>query len=213
MTIWSFFFVRGATLGLSAMASPGPFQAFLLAQTLKNGWRRTLPAALAPLVSDGPIIALVLLVLTQTPDWFLSVLQILGALFILYLAWGAFTAARKVDATPGGVAEVAGQNFLKAALMNALSPGPYLFWGLVAGPIVIEGWRQSPTLGLGFVLGFYLALVGGFAALIILFGTASQLGPRVSKALGYVAAITLLGFGLYQLWRGMSTLMGLGGIG
>ena len=193
---------------MSAMATPGPFQAFLLSQTLKNGWRRTLPAALAPLVSDGPIITLVMLILTQTPDWFLSVLQIFGGLFILYLAWGAFVAAKKVDATLEVSGEAAGQNFLKAALMNALSPGPYLFWGLIAGPIVIEGWRQSPALGLSFVLGFYLALIGGFAALIFLFGTASQLGPRVSKILGMVAAVALLGFGLYQLWRGMSNLIG-----
>ena len=172
-----------------------------------------MPAALAPLVSDGPIIVLVLLVLTQTPDWFLSVLQILGGLFILYLAWGAYVAARSVNVTLEKPAKATGQNFLKAMLMNALSPGPYLFWGLIAGPIVIEGWRQSPALGLSFVLGFYLTLIGGFATLIILFGTASQLGPRIGKILGFVAAIALLGFGLYQLWRGMSTLIDLGGIG
>ncbi|MBI1880094.1 MAG: hypothetical protein HYR94_18055 [Chloroflexi bacterium] len=79
------YFLQGLTLGLSATATPGPFQAFLLAQTLKNGWKRTLPATLAPLVTDGPIIFLVLLVLTQTPGWFLNVLQIAGGLFVLYL--------------------------------------------------------------------------------------------------------------------------------
>jgi threonine/homoserine/homoserine lactone efflux protein len=190
------------------MATPGPFQAFLLAQTMKNGWQRTLPAALAPLVSDGPIVALVLLVLTQTPDWFLSVLQILGGLFILYLAWGALSAAKSTGSSLEVSAEAAGQNFMKAALMNALSPGPYLFWGLIAGPIVIEGWRRSPALGLSFVLGFYLTLIGGFAAFIILFGTASRLGPRVSKILSGVAAVALLGFGVYQLWSGVGALSG-----
>ena len=204
----AFYFIRGATLGLSAMATPGPFQAFLVSQTIKNGWRRTLPAALAPLVSDGPIVALMLLLLTQTPDWFLSGIQILGGLFVMYLAWGAFAAARKMGTSLEVLPEAAGQNFLKAALMNMLSPGPYLFWGLLAGPIVIEGWRQSPATGLSFVFGFYLALIGGFAAFVILLGTASRFGPRVSKILGYVAAAALFIFGLYQLWRGASAFIG-----
>ena len=199
----TFYFIRGATLGLSAMATPGPFQAFLMSQTIKNGWRHTLPAALAPLISDGPIVALMLLLLTQTPDWFLSGIQILGGLFVLYLAWGAFAAAKKMGTSLEVLPEAAGQNFFKAALMNMLSPGPYLFWGLLAGPIVIEGWRQSPAIGLSFVVGFYIALIGGFAAFIILLGTASRFGPRVSRILGFVAALALFIFGLYQLWRGI----------
>jgi threonine/homoserine/homoserine lactone efflux protein len=208
ISILIFYFLRGATLGLSAMATPGPFQAFLLAQTLKNGWRRTLPASLAPLVGDGPIIALVLLVLTQTPDWFLSVLQILGGLFILYLARGAFLAAKTTDSAPVVSEEAAHQNFFKAVLMNTLSPGPYLFWSVIAGPIVVEGWRQLPALGLSFVLGFYVTLIGGFASFVILFATASQLGPKVNKILSGVSAVALLGFGLFQLWRGVGALVG-----
>lgn len=66
------FLFQGITLGFSAGVSPGPFQAYLFSQTLKNGGRRTLPAVLAPLLSDGPII---LLVLTQTPAWFLRAVQ------------------------------------------------------------------------------------------------------------------------------------------
>ena len=83
------FFLRGLALGLPAAAQPGPFQAYLLSQTMKNGWRHTLPAALAPLLSDGPIIILVVLILTQLPPWFLRVVRIAGGVFILYLAWKA----------------------------------------------------------------------------------------------------------------------------
>jgi len=203
-----FFFLQGATLGLSASATPGPFQAFLLSQTLRNGWRHTLPASLAPLISDGPIIALALLVLTQTSDSFLDILRVLGGLFILYLAWSATVALKSTGVAPEYSAETTHQNFLKAALMNALSPGPYIFWGVLAGPIVLEAWRQSPDLGLSFVLGFYGMLIGSFAALIILFATASQLGPRVNKILMGVSAVALLLFGVYQLCTGFVNLMG-----
>ncbi len=82
--------LQGLLLGFPAAAQPGSMQAYLLAQTVKNGWRRTLPAALAPLISDGPIILFVLLLLTYMPPLFLSLLQIAGGGFLLYLAWGAY---------------------------------------------------------------------------------------------------------------------------
>ena len=86
------FLLQGFTLGFAAGAQPGPFQTYLISQTLSQGWRRAWIAAFAPLLSDGPIVALVLLVLSQVPDWFQRVLQIVGGLFVLYLAWGAFKA-------------------------------------------------------------------------------------------------------------------------
>ncbi len=203
-----FYLLQGATLGLTASATPGPFQAFLLSQTLRNGWRQTLPAALAPLISDGPIVFLVLLVLTQTPDWFLNGLQIGGGLFILYLARNAALSLKKAGNPLKISNEAARQNLLKGALMNALSPGPYLFWSILAGPIVLQGWRQSPGLGMSFVLGFYGTLIGGFAAFVMIFATASHLGPKVSKLLTGLSAIALLFFGVYQLWTGIAGIAG-----
>lgn len=197
------FLLQGLVLGLPAAAQPGPFQAYLLAQTMKNGWRRTLPAALAPLLSDGPIILLVLLVLTQLPAGFLRALQIAGGLFILYLAWGAYKTFRTADFSVPPNPTASQQSVLEAALMNALNPNPYIFWSLAAGPILLEAWRISPLHGLAFLLGFYGTLIGGFALFIILFGTARQLGPRVSRALSGVSVVALLLFGLWQLVTGL----------
>jgi len=121
------YFLQGATLGLSASATPGPFQAFLLSQTLKNGWRHTLPAALAPLISDGPIVFFVLLLLTQTSNSLLDTLRIAGGLFILYLAYGTAKSIRQAIATPQATTESSRRSVLNGALMNALSPGPYIF--------------------------------------------------------------------------------------
>ncbi len=185
---------------------PGPLQAFLLSQTLKNGWRRTLPAACAPLISDGPIVLLVLVILTQTPQWFLQLLQIIGGLFLLYLAYGAFRAyqtAVSPQPTPPGTSQ---QSLLKAALMNFLSPNPYIFWATIAGPIFISGWREAPIYGVSFVLGFYATLIGGFMAFIGLFALTSKLDPRVSRLLSLISAVALLLFGIYQLWNGLSFL-------
>jgi threonine/homoserine/homoserine lactone efflux protein len=201
------YFVQGLTLGVSAGATPGPFQAFLLARTLKNGWRRTLPVALAPLISDGPIVALVLIVLTRLPGWFLQAMRIGGGLFLIYLAVMTYRTFRAmaVDAEPE--AGEAGQSLAEAALINALSPGPWLFWSTVNGPLLVQGWRESPSHAGAFLLAFYGFMIAMNGALIVLFGTARRLGQRVTRALTGISAGALLALGVYQLGRGIVELM------
>jgi threonine/homoserine/homoserine lactone efflux protein len=196
--------IQGLGYGFVAAVQPGPFQAYVISQALSHGWRRALPMALAPLVSDGPIIALVLLVLSQVPDSLQRFLYIAGGLFILYLARGAFIAWRDFDPAASPTTTGSQQSLLKAAAMNLLSPGPYIFWSLVTGPILLTGWRESPADGLAFLAGFYIAMVGSMGGLILLFGTARQLGPKVNRALLGVSAVALVGFGLHQLWLGIS---------
>ncbi|MBN1642162.1 MAG: LysE family transporter [Anaerolineae bacterium] len=197
------YLVQGVGYGFAAAAQPGPFQAYLLSQTLKRGWRRALPIALAPLISDGPIIALVLLVLSRVPEGMIRVLQIAGGLFTLYLAWRAYRAWRAEDARAVEV-RAPPRTLLHAALMNALAPGPYLYWSTITGPILITGWRAAPANGVGLLAGFYAAMVSTLAAMIVLFGTAQRLGARVTRVLCAASVVILAGFGLYQLAQGLS---------
>lgn len=195
------FLLQGIGYGFAAAAQPGPFQTYLISQTLRNGLRRTLIAALAPLVSDGPIIALVLLVLSRVPDSLRIILYLAGGMFILYLARGAFLAWRRFDPTAATQAALGQQSLWRAALMNALSPGPYLYWSLVTGPLLLQGWRISPTHGIGFLAGFYITIVATLVAIIVIFSSARQLGPRVNRALIGISAVALAGFGGYQFYQ------------
>ena len=195
--------IQGIGYGFAAAVQPGPFQTYLISQTLSRGWRRALPVALGPLVSDGPIVALVLLVLSRVPESLQRFLYIAGGLFILYLARNAFLTWRNFDMAAAVAAQSGQQSLLKAGLMNALSPGPYMYWSLVTGPVLLAGWREAPANGIGFLAGFYVALIASLAGLVVLFGTARKLGPRVTRALLGVSAVALLGFGLFQLWQGI----------
>jgi threonine/homoserine/homoserine lactone efflux protein len=198
------YILQGAGYGLTAAAQPGAFQTYVVSQTLTHGWRRTMPAALAPLISDGPILVLMLVVLTRLPEWARGVLHLASGVFILYLAWSAVKAWRRFDAAALAVPAAGERGLLKAAVMNLISPGPYVFWGLVAGPILLQAWSESPKAGLAFLAGFYAAMVATLAGIILLFGTARQLGPRVNRALLLISAILLAGFGVYQLWMGVT---------
>ncbi len=192
------YLLQGIGFGFAAASQPGPFQTYLISQSISQGWRRTLPSALAPLLSDGPIIALCLLVLSQVPVWMEQVLYGVSGVFILYLAWGALRAWH-APPVPGVLEVEAGLPLGKAVVMNMLSPGPYIFWTLVTGPILVAGWRESPMVGLSFLGGFYLTLVGALAAIVLVFGLAARFGEGIKHAMLGVSAIALLVFGLYQL--------------
>ena len=197
------YIVQGMGYGFAAAVQPGPFQTYIISQTLTRGWKRTLPAALAPLISDGPIIALCLLVLSQIPIWLQRSLYIAGGSFILYLAYGAYRSWKDFDPNIPTADPGTQQSVLKAALMNALSPSPYIYWSLVTGPILLRGWREMPIYGVGFLGGFYVTIVSSLLAIILVFGTAARLGPKVNRILLGISAIALFCFGLYQLWQGV----------
>ncbi len=196
------YLILGITYAFAAAVQPGPFQTYLISQTLTNGWRRTVPAAFAPLLSDGPIIALVLLVLSRMPAWLVQVLQGAGGVFILYLAFGAFKTWRDFDVTKAVEVRSSRKTVLKAITVNLLNPAPYIGWSLVMGPLLIKGWRESPANGIALLAGFYTTLILVTLGIMLLFSAARNLGPRVSRALVGVSAIALTCFGLYELWLG-----------
>lgn len=194
-------FAKGLTLGFGAAATPGPFQAYLLAQALRNGAARTLCIALVPLVSDPLVIAVVLFALAQVPVGFLRGLQILGGAFVLWLGAGALRAAR---GPPPAEAPAPPRGFARAALVNLTNPNAWIFWSLGGGPILAEAWHASPARALAFLAGFYLFLVGGNALLVLLAGQAGRMGARFTRALGLASGAVLAGFGLWQIGRGIA---------
>jgi threonine/homoserine/homoserine lactone efflux protein len=196
------YLLQGIGYGFVGAAQPGPFQAFIISQTLRIGWRRGLPAAFAPLISDGPIIVLVVLVLNQVPASMVRLLHFASAAFLAYLAWGAF---RRCRGSPmeADTRESGQQGLLKAVLMNLLNPSPYIYWSLVAGPTFLAGWRSAPVNGIGFLAGFYATLVGTLAAIIVVFGVARRLGPQLTRTLLGASAIALVCFAAYQLRLGL----------
>lgn len=197
------YLIQGIGFGFAAASQIGPFQTFLISQALTRGWKRALPGAFAPFISDGPIILLSVLVLSQLPEWAQRGMYIVGGLFVLYLAYGSYQAWRNFDETLAHPELSGQQTIFKAAMTNALSPGAYLFWMFVTGPILVRGWRETPVNGLGLLLGFYSAFILCLIVMVIIFGAASKLGGKLNRALLGISSIVLFGFGLYQLWLGV----------
>jgi threonine/homoserine/homoserine lactone efflux protein len=193
------YIIVGAGFAFAAAVQPGPFQAYLLSRVASSGWRRTLPAALAPLLSDGPIAFLALFVLGRLSPSMQRVLRSAGGVLLLYFAWRTLTQWRRPAALRPERDGKIPRTLLEAALVNILNPNPYLGWTLVLGPAVVAAWRQSHVAGVAVVAAFYVTLTSMVAVTIVAFGTARFLGPKLQRGLLLASAVVLAGLGVYQL--------------
>lgn len=181
------FLGAGIVLGLSAGFSPGPLFALVLSQTLRHGVREGIKVAASPLITDLPIILVCTFVLSRLAGYegLLGAVSLAGAAVVAHMAYGTFRAKRR-EAVP---AQAEPKSLLKGALVNALSPHPYLFWLTVGAPMILKGWKAHPAAAVLFVLGFTGCLVGAKVVLAVLAGRSSRLlgGKRyeyVMRALG-----------------------------
>lgn len=203
------YFLQGLPLGLSAAGQPGPFQAFLLGQSIRRGWKRTLPAAFAPLISDTPIVIVTALILSQMPAGIILSIRLAGGLFLLYLAYVTFRDSRtdtqnEAEENSGSTQPI---SIFQAATINILSPGAWLFWSTITGPLLVTGWREAASHGVAFLVGFYGAMIAATLVLIFIFSMTRSTGPQFQHILAVVSSLLLGAFGIWQIILGLSVLL------
>lgn len=184
-------------LAFAAGVQPGPFQAFLFHRALRDGWRSSLVAACAPILSDAPIIAITLLLLARMPPSVQVVLRGLGGLLLLVLAFRALRTARQ---EAEGEAPKTFETLGAAVLINLLNPNPWLAWGLVLGPALLQAWRMGPGLAITVVAVFYATLTSVLAGLILVMSQAARLPSGFRRWLERGSAAMLAGLGLLQIF-------------
>jgi len=195
--------LQGAALGFAAAITPGTFQTYLISESLSGGFRRAAPVAFAPLISDAPIIVFSLLVLNQLPPFFLRLVSLAGGIFALYLAWRLWSSWRSGTEIQIEDGEPKKGSLRRGVIANFLTPGPYLFWTLVTGPILLEAGRQSLALGAAFLIGFYGIMIAGLLGIALLISQARRLGPRVVRGLLLLSCIILVIFAGLLITQGL----------
>ncbi len=177
----------GALLGLSAGFAPGPLLALVVTQTLQHDVREGAKVAMAPLITDLPIILASLFVLSRLGDFhgLLGIISLAGGGYVFYLAW------ESVRTTPVALVTEPDRprSIRKGAAINALNPHPYLFWATVGAPFLLKIGGKGILAPILFLLGFYLFLVGSKVFLAIAAGKSRTfLSNR-----GYIWTMRVLG--------------------
>jgi len=194
----------GLALGLAAGVSPGPLLALVVSSTLARGFGAGLRVALAPLLTDAPIILLAILVLRDLPPAWLALIGALGGSVVIFLGIGTLRLPvqdREIQHEATG----SPADLWRGALVNLLNPHPWIFWITVQGPLLIRGWRQNPVIGVGFVLAFYTAIVGSKIAIAWLVARGRHaLADRWHRRLLIGCGILLIGMGAYLVLQAIS---------
>src|SRR3990172_11541892 len=73
----------GVAYGLSAGIAPGPLLALVITTSRRDGWRAGALVAVAPLLTDIPIIVVSLSLLGQLSDSSIGVIGVLGSLLVI----------------------------------------------------------------------------------------------------------------------------------
>jgi threonine/homoserine/homoserine lactone efflux protein len=198
--------LQALVLGLGAGLAPGPLLALVMTESLRAGPRAGMRVALAPLVTDAPIVAVSWALagsLDPQSPW-LAVLALGGSVVVGHLAIEQWRAVLpKADAADDA------RSLRRGVAVNVLSPHPWLFWITLGGPLLANATAASPWLAVLFLLVFYSLLVGTKLVLAVL---TARLGQsltgagyrRVCRALG----LALLVFALQLAWHGLSRLAG-----
>ena len=205
------FFLAGVSLGIAAGVSPGPLMTLVMTRTLARGLGAGLRVAIAPLLTDLPIIVASLFFFGMLSPLLAMLLSIAGGCFVLFLAWETWRAARRATLVDGQYAAsvAASDDIWRGVLVNFLSPHPWLFWMTVAAPILTRAWQSSALAALGFLVGFYGLLVGGK----VLLALAVAGGRRFLTDVWYrrllaASALLLAIFGLLLLWQVAASFVG-----
>lgn len=140
--------------GLTAGLQPGPLSILVVQQTLERGLMSGIKVSFAPVITDGPIIFAVVMVLSQFKDisLFLGLLSLVGGLYLLVLCMQILrTKVLSFSASNGS-----NSSLLTAIKVNFLSPNPYLFWFTVGGTFIARGTTNE---AITFVVVFLGSLV------------------------------------------------------
>jgi threonine/homoserine/homoserine lactone efflux protein len=187
------FLAVGTLLGLSAGFSPGPLLTLVVSETLRHGVGAGIRVALAPLLTDLPIIAVSLLVLVRLSSHagVLGLVSLAGAAVVCYLGCECLRTTDLVIETGAGVS----RSLRRGVLVNFLSPHPYLFWLSVGAPGVLRARGHSLAAAVAFVGGFYFFLVG---SKVFLAWAAGRAGAHL-RGPSYRYLMRFLGLGLLLL--------------
>jgi len=201
----------GLGLGISSGFAPGPLLALVVAETLRYGLRAGLKVALAPLVSDLPVILLALLIARELYEvsWGLGMIALVGGVFIL--TTGIATLRRNVPVGDPGKT-VSTHSLLKGVAANLLNPHPYLFWIGVGVPIMSKALSFGVTTLAVFIICFYLGLLGAMISITaIVSRSGSFLEGAIYRGLLRLIGVLLCLFAMKLFYDGLKLLGLIGG--
>lgn len=190
------------TFGLVAGLKPGPLGVYVIHQTMSQSNRQGMLASMAPLITDGPIILLALVLTLAVDDisWFISGISIVGGIYLASIAYKIFSAPSSIN--PSGTQDSKG-SLGTAVKINLLNPSPYLFWLTIGSSYILMGTVLDGGIFISCAL-FSLCATKYIVAISIK-SLGKRFNPRVYSTILRSLSFPLLIFSVQLLYTGIST--------
>ena len=155
-------------MGLSAGFAPGPILTLVISETLQHDIKSGVKVAMAPIITDLPIILLTLYVLSRLSNFhnILGIISLIGGFFVLFLGYESL----RTKGFDLNLREGKPKSLTKGVLANVLNPHPYLFWFSVGAPTMTKAMSLNVSAPLAFIISFYSFLVGSKIVLAVVIG-------------------------------------------
>ncbi|MGD2070934.1 MAG: LysE family transporter [Gemmatimonadota bacterium] len=189
--------VTAILLGFFAGSVPGPFTTVVASTALERGFKRALKLAFVPVVTEIPALFATVFVLKKLNHDLLGAVGVLGGIAVAYLGVRFYQRQNGGDAEGLSHEDHAKEDrrtFQALATAGLLSPAPWIFWLVAAGPLFLRSWHASRTQGVVYVLVLLTMFVGTAAGIAWLASHGRKImGPegraRVIRAVGVLLVV------------------------
>ena len=181
------FLFSGVVFGLSGGLTPGPLLTLVISETLKHDVKEGIKVAIAPLLTDLPIVFITIFVLSRLGNILplLGAVSLLGGAFLTYLAYESIS-FKGVDID---LEQEKPQSMRKGVIVNFLNPSPYMFWFTIGAPLVLKALNIGVFSAFLFIFGFYVFLVGSKVVVAVVVGKSRFF----LKSKNYIYTVRFLG--------------------
>jgi len=191
--------LAGLTIGLGSGAAPGPLMGLAITTTMRSGLAAGIRISIAPLFSDAMIILLSLTIVAQLPPTGIHIMGVAGAIVVGFFGVETLLSARNA-VPPASADEIIKRRhldrypvLLQGILINLLNPAPWIFWVTAGSTLLVNYWRDSPANAVGFLIMFYLMLIGVKVALVVaLAATRHRMTTQTYRAILIGSGVLLL---------------------
>ena len=198
-------------LGTFAGLAPGPYTTMVAGTALEKGFKAGFILALTPLITDVVPMLFSALLLDRLGEVALTLLGIVGGAVVIVVGLRFIRGHSKdTDAPPSTEAQAPSdmgkrrQSALAGHVIAStlLNPSPWLFWLVIASPLLLRSWNRSPGEGLVFVCLIFLTNISTATSLAWIASHSRKLmNPDWQRRSLKVVGVTLILAGSFLCWQ------------
>jgi len=198
-------------LGTLAGLAPGPYTTMVAGTALERGFKAGFILALTPLITDVVPMLFSALLLDRLSGLALTLLGIVGGAIVILVGIRFLRGHQKGIHPPttdgeqapegnGGRRQSARAGHVIASTL--LNPAPWLFWLVIASPLLLRSWNRSPGEGVVFVCLIFLTNIGTASALAWAASHGRKfLNPNWQRRSLKVVGVVLILAGSFLCWQ------------